>query len=217
MTRIVGIADTHGKHAQLCLPDGDILVVAGDITNIGKMPELIEFNRWLGTLPHKHKIVVPGNHDFFCEKDPNIAKQLFTNAIYLDMAEAVVEGIKFWGCPWTPWFYDWAFNYPRNGDRPKRIWDAVPEDANVLITHGPPAHTGLGMTLAHFDRGAEDAGCPIQYARILQLPNLKATFCGHIHPGAGKHVIQDRVTCHNVAVVNEKYQVVRHGMVYDYE
>ena len=217
MATIVGIADTHGKHNELQVPAGDILVVAGDITNIGKMPELIEFNRWLGTLPHKHKIVVAGNHDFFCEKDPNLTKQLFTNAIYLDMAEATVMGIKFWGCPWTPWFYDWAFNYPRTGDRVQRMWDAVPEDVNVLVTHGPPAHTTLGITNGYMDQPPEDAGCIVQFNRILQLPKLQATFCGHIHHGAGVDMIQDRVKCHNVAVVNEKYQVVRHGLTYEYK
>ncbi len=61
--RIVCISDTHNLHRKLQIPDGDVLVHAGDFTLFGKQEHLNDFNEWLGTLPHRHKLVVQGNHD----------------------------------------------------------------------------------------------------------------------------------------------------------
>merc|ERR1712012_765273 len=61
--KIVCISDTHGRHADMNIPTGDVLVHAGDFTMFGLVSEIINFNQWLATLPHKHKIVVGGNHE----------------------------------------------------------------------------------------------------------------------------------------------------------
>uniref|UniRef100_A0A6T9YJL5 Calcineurin-like phosphoesterase domain-containing protein n=1 Tax=Bigelowiella natans TaxID=227086 RepID=A0A6T9YJL5_BIGNA len=61
--RFVCISDTHNDHKRIKVPDGDVLLHAGDFTKFGTEKEIFEFNRWLGTLPHRHKIVVSGNHD----------------------------------------------------------------------------------------------------------------------------------------------------------
>ena len=45
------------------IPDGDVLVHAGDLTNTGGLKEIREFCSWMATLPHQHKIVIAGNHD----------------------------------------------------------------------------------------------------------------------------------------------------------
>lgn len=216
MITIAGIADTHAAHNEVHPPMADILVVAGDILGHGEVRELGAFNEWLGTLPHKHKIVVGGNHDWALLDNVRAARAILWRAIYLDTEAVEVMGIKFFGCPWTPDFYDWAFMYPRGGERAKAIWNQVPEDTNVLVTHGPPAGLTLGRTRACFNHGTEDAGCVDQRNRIEQLPLLRATFCGHIHPGAGIDYI-GKVACHNVAVVDDHYRVVRHGLVYEYK
>ena len=70
--RFVAISDTHNKHADLVVPPGDVLIHAGDVTWGGTLAEVEAFNAWLGTLPHKHKIVVAGNHDFAF--DPAVCK-----------------------------------------------------------------------------------------------------------------------------------------------
>ena len=71
--RIVVISDTHGLHRQLKMPSGDLLIHAGDFTFYSKPPSIIsDFNAWLGKLPHRHKIVTCGNHDYLLE-DPEIA------------------------------------------------------------------------------------------------------------------------------------------------
>ncbi|KKU85756.1 MAG: hypothetical protein UY14_C0014G0001 [Parcubacteria group bacterium GW2011_GWA1_47_9] len=81
--RVVAISDTHEMHRQVVVPDGDVLVHAGDFTMSGTLPAIYEFNTWLGTLPHRHKVVVAGNHDWAFQRQPAQARALLTNATYL--------------------------------------------------------------------------------------------------------------------------------------
>ena len=61
--RIVCISDTHNRFRELSIPDGDILIHAGDITRRGYLAEIKDFNDWLSTLPHKNIVVIAGNHE----------------------------------------------------------------------------------------------------------------------------------------------------------
>lgn len=70
MTRIVCISDTHGRHPRLKLPDGDILIHAGDFTERGEAYEVDPFLDWFEALPHPHKVFIAGNHDFYLEQHP---------------------------------------------------------------------------------------------------------------------------------------------------
>ena len=212
--RIVGIADTHGAERQIVVPAGDILVVAGDFCTYGKLEEVAIFNTWLGTLPHKHKVVVAGNHDLIAQNNYLEMARLFTNARYLDEEPAIIAGIKFYGCPWTPEFNDWAFGYPHNSHKADVIWRHVPDDTQVLITHGPPAGTALGKLPDHYSRSGEDCGCAVLRNRILELPKLVVNFCGHIHEGYGIEKL-GQVTCMNVTVLDGQYQVAHPGTVFE--
>ena len=126
--RVVFIADTHGLHARVEIPDGDILVHAGDICMRGEFEEVEAFNSWLEALPHRHKIVIAGNHDFCFERQPQKAQKRLAGCTYLQDAGVTVEGIRFYGSPWQPWFYDWAFNLPRGGRELKARWTAIPDN-----------------------------------------------------------------------------------------
>ena len=55
--RLVAISDTHGFHRQIDVPDGDILVHCGD-SELRDLRDIYLFNYWLGSLPHKHKILI---------------------------------------------------------------------------------------------------------------------------------------------------------------
>ena len=69
--RIVCISDTHGQHAKLGVPDGDVLIHAGDFMAFGDTPsEIVDFNQWLGKQPHRYKVVIAGNHDWMFERHP---------------------------------------------------------------------------------------------------------------------------------------------------
>ena len=81
--RIVCVSDTHGWNRDVVMPPGDLLIHAGDITDEGDLEEVADFDRWLGTLPHLHKVVICGNHDFCFERQPEEARARITNAVYL--------------------------------------------------------------------------------------------------------------------------------------
>ncbi len=175
--KVVAVSDTHGMHDRVQVPDGDVLLHAGDLTNHGEFEDVISFSNFLGRLPHRHKIVIAGNHDFCFERDPH-AKDLLTNCIYLQDEEIVIDGVKFYGSPWQPWFYDWAFNLQR-GPEIRAKWDLIPLDTGVLITHGPPAGHG-GMTARGVDAGCEDLLAAVEAIR----PRYHVF--GHIHEAAGR-------------------------------
>lgn len=61
--RVVCINDTHDLHRELAVPDGDVLIHAGYITFFNSIAKIRDFNDWLGELPHRYKVVIPGNHD----------------------------------------------------------------------------------------------------------------------------------------------------------
>ncbi|KAK4309551.1 hypothetical protein Pmani_018814 [Petrolisthes manimaculis] len=65
MLRFVCMSDTHclTSHLQLEIPEGDVFIHAGDFTRCGSAAEVEEFNSWIGSLPHKHKVVIAGNHE----------------------------------------------------------------------------------------------------------------------------------------------------------
>ncbi|HSS43975.1 MAG TPA: metallophosphoesterase [Thermoanaerobaculia bacterium] len=138
MTRIVCVSDTHNRQGQFEVPDGDVLIHAGDLTGRGTLPEITAVNDWFGRLPHTNRVVIAGNHDFLFERENALARSLLTNASYLEDSGIEVQGLKIWGSPWQPWFYDWAFNLPR-GPALAEKWRRIPEKIDVLVTHGPPS------------------------------------------------------------------------------
>lgn len=182
--RLVCISDTHGKHNQLKIPDGDILIHAGDIGIQRHVGDLSRFNNWLGELPHEYKIVIPGNHDLWIEKNSAWARSILTNCEFLIDQEVIIEGIKFWGSPWQPEYHNWAWNLPR-GEKLKAVWNQIPEDVEVLITHGPPK--GI---LDRCQRNGFLAGCEELLNRVLDI-KPKVHIFGHIHEGYGECYFQD--------------------------
>ncbi len=205
--KIVAISDTHSLHWSLNIPEGDVLVHAGDLTNRGILEEVSEFNTFLGTLPHPHKIVIAGNHDFCFEDYRMDCEEALTNCIYLQDQEVTIDGVRFYGSPWQPWFYDWAFNLER-GPEIRAKWDLIPEGIDVLITHGPPY--GIGDLTARGDK----AGCQdlLEVAEKLK-PDLH--IFGHIHEGFG--VSYNGVTTFiNASSCDHLYQPVNQPLIYEY-
>jgi predicted phosphohydrolase len=131
--RLVLISDTHNKTTVLPLiPEGDILIHAGDISSQGDIVEIATFNHWLGSQPHSYKIVIAGNHDFCFQRTPGLARATLNNAIYLQDSAVTIKGLQIYGSPWQPWFFKWAFNLPR-GSALENIWSAIPDGCNVLV------------------------------------------------------------------------------------
>ncbi len=134
--RIVALSDTHLQQ-NISVADGDVLVFAGDATWTGNIQQISSFNKWFSSFPHKHKIVVAGNHDRLFEENPTLAQSLLDPSItYLQSKAATIDGVRFFGSPYTPEFCNWAFGYDKG--LAQVFWGCIPDDTDVLITHGPP-------------------------------------------------------------------------------
>ncbi len=203
--KIVFLADTHGMHDQVEVPAADILVHAGDITSGGDLDRVEPFSRWLQSLPHAHKIVIAGNHDFCFERQGQTARAALQGCTYLQDEAVSIEGIKFYGSPWQPWFFDWAFNLPRDGAELARRWDAIPTDTEVLITHGPPA--GIGDQTSN----GQQAGCDLLRKRVETIqPKIHAF--GHIHEAYGQTQLGQTLYL-NASICNLAYQPIQKPIV----
>jgi len=211
MTRIVALSDTHGIHDKLKypVPDGDILIHCGDFCIHGVESDVEWFGTVFNKLPHKHKIIIAGNHDWFFEKNSNeIIEQALNNS------GVTIESLKFWGSPVTPEFYNWAFNRQR-GEEIKKHWDLIPNDTDVLITHGPPYNICDNTLDRPIDYAiTKHVGCYDLLAATKRVKPRLHLF-GHIHYDGGKHLVQDDITYANVCVVNEVYQACKPCGVFD--
>lgn len=177
--RLVVMADTHLFHEDLTeIPEGDVLIHAGDACRGGSLAELTKACAMLRALPHRHKIFVAGNHDKALQDRPAEARALFAPDIhYLEDEGLTLDGIRLWGSPWTPVFHNWAFMLPRGAALAAK-WALIPEHTDVLITHGPPK--GFG-DVAGDGRGT---GCADLLARVREVKPLLHVY-GHIHQGRG--------------------------------
>ncbi len=178
--RIVCISDTHGFHRKLDVPEAEILIHAGDFsTSRATVEELDDFNTWLAGLPHKHKIVIAGNHDKLFEAEPKLARSRLSAAVYLEHSAVTLEGIRFWGCPVTPVLPHMAFAVER-GAASRTYWDKIPAGTDVLVTHGPP----FGI-LDKENILAARMGCE-QLTKAVQRVRPRLHVFGHIHGGRGR-------------------------------
>ncbi len=208
MPRIVTISDTHSRHQKIkSMPEGDILIHSGDATERGGIDEIVAFNEWLGTLPYLHKIFVAGNHDWLFERSPQFAPTLMSNAHYLLDNFIEIEGLKIYGAPWQPRFFDWAFNVDR-GAAIAQKWQMIPDDIDVLITHGPPHGILDEVAYRH-----EHVGCE-ELLPVVHRIKPRAHIFGHIHSGYGM-VEQNGIKFVNASICNEAYQPVNAPIVFD--
>jgi Icc-related predicted phosphoesterase len=196
--KFVTISDTHNEHRLLELPEGDVLIHAGDITKRGSREEVEDFLDWFNSHNFKYKVMIAGNHDFFFDygwkaytdfgRNRHLNKAGDLNSVqdilsqypgitYLNDSEIIINGIKIWGSPVTPWYHDWAFNRERGSDIVNH-WNLIPKDTDILITHGPPL--GIG-DLVH--RG-ERVGCQDLLTKLGVIKPRVHIF-GHIHEGYG--------------------------------
>lgn len=203
--RIVCVSDTHGLHRQLSLPNGDILVCTGDFTRRGRRAEVEEFDRWLSILPHKHKVIIAGNHDFLFEQDP-AARDLIQHGTYLQDELCEKDGVCIYGSPWQPRFFDWAFNLDR-GLPLRNIWAKIPSGIDILLTHGPP-HGILDTTARGLRVGCEELTLAIQRVR----PKLHVF--GHIHESYGQ-MMAGETRCVNASTCNLQYAPIHPPVVID--
>lgn len=208
MMRIVCISDTHLVHAtsEVHVPDGDLLIHAGDATYMGNLDEIRQFNAWLSAFPHEHKIFVAGNHDWAFQLEPAKARALLSpEIIYLEDSETRVGGLRIYGSPWQPEFMDWAFNLER-GEPLRQKWRQIPTGIDILITHGPPFGI-LDCTVT-----GDETGCHDLLAEVTTRIRPKLHLFGHIHEDYGLRSVDD-ITFVNSCIVDEAYTLANEPIV----
>ena len=218
--RLVCISDTHSLQGNFPVPEGDLLIHAGDMCNMGSERDVQRFAKWLESLPHRHKVVVAGNHDWFFQKQPELARAyLEPDVIYLQDSGCEIDGLDLWGSPWQPWFMDWAFNLPRKGAKIREKWNKIPLGTDILITHSPPHGTldqvrpeqcapGRGSSTGSGPLGCEELAIRLQAVR----PRLHVF--GHIHDNYG-YVEIDGTIYVNASICDEAYRPVNRAIVLD--
>jgi Icc-related predicted phosphoesterase len=213
--KLVLISDTHTMHEDLILPQGDILIHSGDFSGRGKPHEVEEFFGWLErqSKNFKHIVFIAGNHELsFDYKSTWVVdaiKSLPTNVHYLEDSEIIIDDIKFYGSPWQPEFFDWAFNLPR-GKKLEEKWEMIPNDTDVLITHGPPMYI-LDYTL----RDMINVGCLALYNKVIQIKPKLHVF-GHIHEGYGIKE-QDGTMFVNASSATARYELINKPIEIKYD
>jgi len=164
--KITFISDSHGKHTKLTnLCGGDLIIHAGDISSMGYSDEIEDFFKWFSQLDYKYKILIAGNHDWGFQNDiPNIRRIInkYKNfVIYLQDQMVEIEKVKIYGTPWQPFFNNYAFNLPSNGSELEYVWNKIPEDVDILVTHVPPFGF-LDRVIGNY----EHLGCELLTKRI---------------------------------------------------
>lgn len=217
---MVVISDTHTKHKQLTIPECDVLVHCGDFTWDGRFWDVKHFCEWLEKQPATHKIVIAGNHELTFDDNDNCYNPRVRTLLslhpdksiyYLEDESITIDGVKFYGTPWSPWFCSWAFNGITDHDMPFRrgrslteVYSHIPSDVQVLICHGP-AHALCDMSM----HGDERTGS-VEMRRLTaeKLTQLRLYLCGHIHEARGMEIADGGVTFINASSIARDYETI---------
>lgn len=204
--KIVCLADTHGMHNKINVPDGDILIHCGDIVPNEHPVHYMNFARWFEQFPHQYKILVPGNHDLALEDEPKMFR--YDKFIVLIDSYIKIKGLQIYGTPYQPHFMDWAFNVYSDKKR-IGIFNKMPENLDILITHCPPR--GI------LDKNKQGESCGDNVlAEIVKVKKPKYHIFGHIHHsyGMGKHILiddnidkKDIIEYVNCSVLDDDYKL----------
>lgn len=235
--RFVAISDTH--LAQPELPDGDVLIHAGDLTFRGSLSEVQEATLWLhdqkAKKNYKHVIVVAGNHDWLFERESRLARQLMESRglLYLEDSGLTLSGpeallgkiehgpgrITVYGSPWQPAFMNWAFNL-HTPESLKAKWDAIPAGIDILITHGPSYGIRDGVPTFDEDAYPSDQSLTVRHVgcgellKALDRVRPKVHVFGHVHSGHGR-IEKNGTTFINASVMNESYDPEWKPLIFD--
>jgi Icc-related predicted phosphoesterase len=213
--RITFISDTHNKHKQITedLPGGDLLIHAGDISSMGYEHEIQQFCKWYNNIEnYNHKVFIAGNHDWGFQDNVERAMEIVNSYKTIDYlkddllcvgeegSEDYSKMVKIWGSPWQPEFFNWAFNLPKNGSELEYVWNQIPWDTDILITHGP----AYGKLDDVEGRRGIHLGCELLEKRINTIARPKIHVCGHIHSGYG-YYYDGQTHYFNASVLDERY------------
>lgn len=204
--KILATSDLHGHLPEI--PSCDLLIIAGDICPDGDIflhqYRFLEgpFARWLSEIPANHVIGIAGNHDFIFESHPRHIDKLDLSWDYLQDSATTYQGLKFYGLPWVPDLPGWAFYAPKASLAMR--YNAIPNDTDVVISHGPPYGLGDLSINGNVHCGSKSAN------DMLARVKPQAFVCGHIHEGFGVYTHRSQhghlTDVWNVAYLDRNYQ-----------
>lgn len=212
--KILALSDLHGYLPQI--EPCDLLILAGDYEYNRDAAEqgrfmMGKFFLWLQRLPAKHIVWIGGNHDqtlFFKKAYGDWMRH--GRAHYLEDRAITIEGVKIYGTPWTPPFFDWWFM--ASEDQLRTRYAEIPDDTDILVTHGPPY--GVCDTTGYLIGGGDpNCGSKALLERI-KIIQPKAVVCGHIHEGRGTARVGKTVV-YNVTLCDGQYIPKHSPMVID--
>ncbi len=186
------LSDTHGRHERIALPRSvDLVVHAGDFCRRGSDAETLRFLDWLASFDVP-KLLVAGNHDRFAEASPDAMRALCRarGITYLAHEATELAGLRVFGSPFVPRFRDMAFNLDR-GAPLASAWRAIPDELDLLVTHGPP-HGTLDRVVIGRHVGCEALRDALRTRRVA------LHVMGHVHEARGETTVDGR-RCLNVA------------------
>jgi Icc-related predicted phosphoesterase len=222
--KVVAISDLHGGGTGVntglpAIPECDLLLIAGDVCPVWDHHKefqeewlVHEFSPWLIDQPTTTVVGIAGNHDFIAQRNREFMRTLPWT--YLDNEEVVVkvgnQHLKVWGSPYSNRFGNWAFMRPEGALRD--IWDTIPRDIDILMTHGPA--WGYGDAVYRYDAIKRDMlqGEHVGSSSLASMlnygswPNLKLYVFGHIHESYGKGYLPNGAEWANVAMLDDKYE-----------
>lgn len=204
-------SDTHNKHKELTVPDNiDIAICAGDMGTYKdpymNLKDLNEGLEWFESLDIDTKIYSPGNHD--TALDYHLLHSSQYKWLDIVIHETIeVDGIKIFCSPYTPEFFNWAYN--KNDKQLKELWEDIPNNTDILVTHGPPY-----MILDKCQYGYR-AGCKSLAKKVKEIKPKIHVF-GHIHEDGGKMEKIDETYYYNAAVLDLDYYYNNNGFVIKY-
>ena len=233
--RIVCISDTHSLQDDMLheIPPGDVLIHAGDISNRGGERDVTKFIYWFQNIRgFDAKIFISGNHDHCFEqvnkphhkRDYDWLRNLMgpenlaqSDVFYLEDDFMIIERpefsrpIKIYGTPWQPEFYNWAFNLPRSGTELEEKWGMIPDDTDVLITHGPP--NGILDLVNNWRQPFQNVGCELLRFHMERIKPALNVF-GHIHEGYGTKNLEDTLYV-NASICTARYDAINKPIIVD--
>lgn len=210
------ISDTHGLHNNLNIPEVDLIIHCGDESN-NSNPHLNEhesrrFFEWFSVLPAK-KIFVPGNHSTAIYNGL-VKPEEYPSIKFLIHELYEYNGLKIFGSPYTPSFgTSWAYMRKRN--RMFDVWENIPNNIDILLTHGPPKGI-LDLTRDRETNNIVQVGCKSLHNKVMQIkPKIHAF--GHIHREAefyNNGILNiDNITFINCSCLNHRQNLFYNGYI----
>lgn len=197
--KIASTSDIHGN-LDFKVPVVDILTISGDICPVHGSHNPTQQLHWVNNkfIPWCYELInsknvnyivfIAGNHDFVFQvmakgKNEAFNVQWPAGVHYLYQQHTEIEGVKFYGTPWTPTFGNWAFM--QSEDVLNNYFESIPNDLDILLSHGP-AH-GLNDTIMQrpeWSYGSDPHVGSKSLREHIKRAMPKKLLVGHIHSGS---------------------------------